>query len=153
MYLQSELLFAETEAILLKILKEYPESALLMHHLGRLYYEDGKIEKARINIEKAVRLQANREETHLFLGHLYQKTDQFEKAVLSYERVLTLNDEYAEAYRSLIRIHQKSGKLDELCARWLQRYHHQKQNPVLREFLIDALHRANQFDEARALLQ
>lgn len=151
-FLNRVLPFEKAEGVILKTLHKYPESALLMHHMGMLYYQNNRIEDAQKNFENAVQLQADREKTHLFLGHVYQKAGQFDKAVLSYERVLTINDRDEEAYRSLIRLHQRNGELDQLCSRWLRRHNHQKQNDVLREFLIDALHRANQFEEVRALL-
>ncbi|NBC64792.1 MAG: tetratricopeptide repeat protein [Bacteroidetes bacterium] len=133
-------------------LVEFEESALLHHQKGLLFYQHDKLERALASFEEAAQIEATSEETHLYLGHLYSEFNRFEEAVLSYERVLTLNNGHEEAYRSLIKIHQKHGELDQLCSRWLGRYHHQKQNSVLREFLIDALHRANKFEEARALL-
>jgi tetratricopeptide (TPR) repeat protein len=140
------------EDVYLKALHTYPDSALLKHYLGMLYYQNNLYEDARIQFEHTARLQPDYEESHLYLGKLYAKSGEFTKAVLSFERVLTLNDRNEDAYRSLVRLHQKQGKLDSLCSRWISRYHHQKENPVLREYLIEALHRANQFEEARALL-
>jgi len=134
-------------------LAEYPESALLIHHKGHLHYQNRRFEQALEHFENAAKIQNNNEETHLYLGHIYNEFDQFEKSVLSYERVLTINPANHQAYRALIRLHQESGELEQLGSRWLQRYQHQKQNEILRDFLIDALHRADRFEEARALLE
>ena len=134
-------------------LDEYPESALLIHHKGLLFYQDNRFEHALEHFENAARIQNNNKETHLYLGHIYNEFDQFEKSVLSYERVLTINPENRQAYRSLIRLHQENGELEQLGSRWMQRYQHQKKNEILKDFLIDALHRADRFDEARALLE
>jgi len=151
-YLNRKRPFDEAEAVYSKTLNTYPDSALLMHHLGRLYDQHGHFDKARNRLEKAARLQSDHEETHLYLGKLYDQNGDFNKAVLSFERVLTLNDRNEEAYRSLIRLHQKQGELDVLSNRWLNRFNHQKENPVLREFLIEVLHRSDRFEQARALL-
>lgn len=133
-------------------LEEFDESAILHHQKGLLFYRHEKPEQALQSFEFAAKIEGKNEETHLNLGHIYSVFNRFEEAALSYERVLTLNDKNKVAYRSLIRLHQKNGELDQLCARWAQRYNHQKQNRVLREFLIDALHRADQLEKARALL-
>ena len=151
-FINRGLLFEEAEKVYLNTLRSYPESALLMHYLGRLHFENNRMEKAQTTFENAVRLQADSEESHLYLARVYQRSGEFDKAVLSYERVLTLNDRNDTAYRSLVRLHQERDKLDELSRRWLQRFNHQKENPVLKEFLIEALHRSDQFEEARALL-
>ncbi|WP_234567708.1 hypothetical protein [Rhodohalobacter sp. 614A] len=150
--ISDRLSFEDALEVLHTGLEEFEESTLLYHQEGLLFYEHEKYTEALKSFESAARTGNADEETHLYLGHVYSKSDRFNDAVLSYERVLTLDDQNEDAYRSLVRIHQKNGKLDELCGRWLQRYNHQKQNPVLREFLIDALHRANQFEEVRALL-
>jgi len=151
--ISNRLSFDEALDVLQTGLYKFEESALLHHQKGLLFYRHKKPKLALESFKQAAQIRGDDEETHLYLGHIYAEFDHFEDAALSYERVLTLNDQHEEAYRALIRLHQKYGRLDVLCARWLQRYNHQKQNPVLREFLIDALHRANQFEEARALLE
>lgn len=151
-FLSREISFDEAVKIYLESLDTYPESALLMQHLGVLYYQNRQYESAQLYLENAVRLQPDSEEAHLFLGRVYQYAGHYEKAVLSFERVLTINDHNKEAYRSLIHLHQQNGDLDSLSLRWLNRFNHQKENPVLREFLIEALHRSDRFEQARALL-
>lgn len=151
-YIRDDLSFDDALEILDKTVKEFDNSALINHHRGLLYYRNQKEpEVALKNFEKAVRLDANSEESHLYLGHLYKKLERFDQAILSYERVLTLNNENREAYRMLIRVSQKSGNLDQLCERWLQRYRNQRDNEVLKDFIIDALHRADRFEEAREI--
>jgi len=150
--ISKRLSFEDALEVLETGLAEFEESALLHHQKGLLFHQHDKPEPALESFEHAAQIEGTSEETHLYLGHIYAGLNRFVDAVLSFERVLTLNNRNEEAYRSLIRLHQKNGELDQLCSRWLGRYNHQKENPVLREFLIDALHRANQFEEARALL-
>jgi len=144
--------FDATDKILADALAVYPESALLLHHKGVLYYENGKHEPAKKILLEAAGLETKQKETHLILGRIYRDSGQFDEAVLSFERVLSLDPENRQAYRSLIRIHQENGKMDQLSSRWMQRYQHQKRNAVLREFLVEALHRAERFEEARSVL-
>ncbi|MCC5908640.1 MAG: tetratricopeptide repeat protein [Balneolaceae bacterium] len=150
---RKHLRFDATDKILADALAIYPESALLLHHRGVLYYENGSLEPAKRFLMEAAELESNQKETHLFLGHIYRESGQFDQAILSFERVLSLDPENRQAYRSLIRIHQDNGKIEYLSSRWMQRYQHQKRNEMLREFLVEALHRADRFEEARALLK
>jgi len=151
--LRKRLPFDATDKILADALSVYPESALLLHHKGVLYYENGDQEPAKKLLLEAAGLETKQIETHLILGHIYRDSGQFDQAVLSFERVLSLDPENRQSYRSLIRIHQENGKMEQLSSRWMQRYQHQKRNAVLREFLVEALHRADRFEEARAVLQ
>lgn len=144
--------FDEALFVLNNSLQKYPESALLLHHKGVLFFENGDSEEALTHLTEAATLEPGQWETHFYLGNLYRKTDQFDQAVLSYERVIAIDPENRQAYRSLIHIHNENGKMDLLSSRWLQRYQHQKQNEVLREFLVEALHRAERFEEARSVL-
>jgi|GEM_PF-1672706 len=145
--------FGKSSHILITALSAYPESALLMHHKGELYYENGLSEQAKSYLLESAELEIYQVETHFVLGQIYWDLDQFDNAVLSFERVLSLDPQHRQAYRSLIRIHHQKGDMEQLSSRWLQRYQHQKRNEVLREFLIEALHRSSRFEEARAVLK
>lgn len=151
--MHKKLAIEKSSEVLNMALSAYPESALLLHHKGVLYYDNGQPEMAKKNLIKAVELVTDQHETHFMLGLIYRELDQFDNAVLSFERVLTLDPENRQAYRSLIQIHQKNGKIDQLSNRWMQRYQHQKKNQVLREFVVEALHRADRFEEARSVMR
>src|SRR5690625_6879883 len=80
--------------------------------------------------------------------HLYQ----FSRSILPYERTIAINHKNRSAYHPLIRIYQKERDLPSLCDRWLITYRHEKENEVLKEFLIEALHKADRFKDAGDLL-
>jgi len=149
---RSRFRFNEALFVLNNSLLKYPESALLLHHKGVLYFENGDFEEALTHLTEAATLEPGQLETHFYLGNLYGETGQFDRAVLSYERVIAIDPENRQAYRALIQIHRDNGSMDQLSSRWLQRYQHQKRNELLREFLVEALHRAERFEEARAVL-
>lgn len=151
-YIQKRLPFNVAVEILEMSLMEYPSSALLYHYKGLLYFNNDDLDSALDNLVRAAELQAENEETHLYLGHINSAFDQFEQASLFYERVLSISKENRDAYQSLIRLSQKHDKLDDLCNRWLQRYKNERDNQILKEFLIEALHRANRFEEAKELI-
>lgn len=150
---RSRLRFDDALLVLNRALKSYPESALLLHHKGVLWIENGDLEEALAYLSEAATLEPAQWETHFYLGNIYRETEQFDRAVLSYERVIAIDPENRQAYRSLINIHQINGKMDQLSNRWLQRYQHQMQNDLLREFLVEALHRSERFEEAREVMR
>lgn len=150
---RAHLPFEASSNIINEAMAVYPESALLMHHKGALYFEHEMAEPAKEYLLEAAEREAKQKETHYLLGQVYKKLNNFDQAVLSFERVIALDPENRPAYRALIRIHQQHGNMEQLGDRWLQRYHFHKGNEVLREFLVEVLHRADRFDEARAVLE
>ena len=150
---RAHLSFKASLNVINKALAVYPESALLLHHKGVLYFEHGETGPAKRFLLEAAEREVNRQDTHYALGEVYKELDDFDQAVLSFERVLALDPENRPAYRSLIRIHHQHGAMEQLGNRWLQRYQHHKGNIVLREFLVEVLHRADRFEEARAVLE
>ena len=151
-FIVDEYSFQFSVDILNLTMEKYSESALLNQQMGKLYYDNSNIEKAKEYLTHAARLSPDNKETHFYLGNVYSSKNEFNKASISYERVLSIDSTYKNAYRSLIRVSQKNGELDQLCNRWMQRYKHNKDNEILREYLIDALHRADRFEEASKIL-
>lgn len=131
----------------------YPNSALLNKQKGKLFYHNANLEKAKDLLKNAARLNPDNKEIHYYLGNIYSGMNEFNKASISFERVLSIDSANEDAYRSLIRESQKHGELDQLCDRWMQRYLHNKDNEILKEYLIDALHRADRFEEAREITE
>jgi len=152
--ISEQLSFETAISILDRTGELHQNSAILNHYTGVLYYQKSDdLTEAEQRLETAVRLSPDHEMSHLILGHVYARFGELEKAILSYERVLSLNDQNREAYRSVIRLSQMNGDLDSLCERWAQRYRQDSKNDLLRDFLIEALHRANRFDEAQLVLE
>lgn len=133
-------------------LSRFPESVLVLYQKASLYYHHQMLNEARDYFEKLVVLNANREEFHFLLGQIYEQLDQYSRAIVAYERTIAINQKNRSAYQALIRIYQKERDLPSLCDRWLIRYRHEKENEVLKEFLIEALHKADRFKDAGDLL-
>ena len=152
--ISEQLSFEAAISILDRTGELHQNSAILNHYTGVLYYEKSNdLTEAKQRLETSVRLSPDHEKSHLFLGHVYTRLSELDRAILSYERVLSLNDQSREAYRSIIRLSQMNGELNSLCERWSQRYRQDSNNDLLRDFLIEALHRANRFEEAQLVLE
>lgn len=144
---------AQTEPVITDLLDQYPNAGQL-HYLAGLYYrEQGELAKAKAELKEAIRQESSLRAAHLALGALYEKQGAFRNAIRSYERARTLDEEAPDAYRALLRLHQSLGKLNTLIQRWRARYQSESQNEVLRSHLIEALHKAGRYDEARTVIE
>lgn len=90
-------------------------------------------------------------EVHLKLAKIHESNQNIRQAILAWERAYSLDSENETIYRALIRLHRVNGTLNQLADRWLARYRSDGSNERLKEYLIDALHRADRFDEAQQI--
>ena len=142
-----------TEPLILDLLDQY-ESAGRLHHLaGQYYRERGEPGEALHHLQEATREAPRRRAAHLALGALHEDEGAFRSAAQAYERARSLDEEAPDAYRALLRLYRTHGKLDVLIRRWAARYRTDPQNSVLREHLVEALHKADRYDTAREIVQ
>lgn len=134
-----------------ELIDRFPDSPLLFFYKGRLFERIGQTDEALEWMRESVRLGAGGAEVHLRMAAIYRQDGQTDQAMLAFERVLTLDPQNRTAYRGLVDLSQQAGRLDELADRWLPRFRNDTQNLVLRVFLIETLHKAGRFEEARAL--
>jgi lipopolysaccharide biosynthesis regulator YciM len=120
--------------------------------MGDYYQQQNQQKLSRSHYEKAIRYSPQLRKAHLALAQLFEQAGQNKDAITAYERVLSLDAQKPEAYDALIRLYRKTGKLDKLCDRWKARYRGNTDNETLKEFLIEALHKAERYEEARKLI-
>ena len=135
------------------LIEEHPQQPFLLYQHARNLQRAGNSERALEQLRFANQLGMNTVELHLLMGHLFEDKNIPMQAILSFERVLTLDKNNTRAYRNIIDVSQRAGLLNELCDRWLLRYENDSENAVLREFLIEALQKADRHQEARQLLR
>lgn len=145
--------YNETLEIIEHALSIYPESAKVLYYKGQLAYDNQYPSVALNSFRKAVEHGATDHSLFFQIGDIYTQQGETNKAILSYEQALTLNPEYGKAYSQLIAVSQEARQLDQLCNRWLMKYKTDKQNLVLKEYLIEALHKADRFEEANQILR
>ncbi|TVQ71554.1 MAG: hypothetical protein EA363_05705 [Balneolaceae bacterium] len=143
--------FDQALKVFASLSEKWSGSALLSFQKGRLLAHHGQYEEAIEEIREAIQLGAGGQDVHMTYGNVWWKKGNYDQAALSFERVLTEDPEHAPAFRSLIRISEEFGRLDEIADRWLSRYRNNRNNQILREHLIEALHKADRIEEARVL--
>lgn len=139
--------------VLQKLTGKYNQSGRLFYLVGTFYDKQGQAEAAMQRYRLAIQHNDRIREAHLALARHYEQQGAIIKAIRSYERALTLDPEQGRPYEKLITLYRRQGRLNALCDRWLARYRSTNDNPVLREHLIEALHKANRFDDAQDVVQ
>jgi tetratricopeptide (TPR) repeat protein len=142
----------QVEPVMHRLLEQYELSAVLYLLAGTYYANRGDNQKSIALLEESMKFNARILETHILLGELYEKEGRIEDAIRSYRRANGINPDVSEVYTGLIRLYEMKGELDVLCDDWLTRYH-SKRHPVLKEHLIEALHKADRFEEAGSILR
>ncbi|MDZ7808253.1 MAG: tetratricopeptide repeat protein, partial [Gracilimonas sp.] len=102
--------------------------------------------------KKSVEYSPELFEAHLELSEIHEDKGNIEEAIASLERALSLNSTESTVYSKLIQLYREIGQLDQLSDRWSAKYRADKNNGLLREHLIEALHKAGRYDEAREII-
>ncbi|GAB5518009.1 MAG: hypothetical protein RhofKO_02600 [Rhodothermales bacterium] len=144
---------AQVEPLFLRQVQQYPGSGKLLYLLGTFYEAHSRPADAQQQYEAAVRFAARLRPAHVALGKLHDQNGEARQAILAYERALALDDQSPDAYRALIRLYRSQGSLDSLIRRWQAHYRSRTENTVLQQHLIEALHKAERYEEARALIR
>lgn len=143
----------QTEPVITDLLNQYDSAGRLHYLVGTYYQVQDRSEHALEHFRHAVREAPQLRAAHLALGALYRNRGSFRTAVQAYERARTLDEQAAEPYRGLLDLYQQRGELETLIRRWQGRYRSTPENDVLREHLIEALHKAGRYDDARSLVR
>ncbi|MEM1095608.1 MAG: tetratricopeptide repeat protein [Bacteroidota bacterium] len=143
----------EVEPLFQRQVQQYSGSGKLLYLMGTFYETHDRTAEAQQQYESAVRFAARLRPAHLALGQLHERNSDTRQAILAYERALALDDQAPDAYRALIRLYRSQGSLDSLIRRWQAHYRSRTDNTVLQQHLIEALHKAERFEEARALIR
>lgn len=141
---------AETSGLLQPIARSQLANTPFVLLTGRLHEQAGFTDRARELYTGAISASARQPGPHLALARLSERDGDTAGALLWYERALGVSPE-PEIYSALIRLHREAGTLDSLCDRWLVQYRSERAAPELRTHLIEALHKAGRFDEAREI--
>jgi len=80
------------------------------------YYDQGELDQAVAEFEKAVELDPNDAEAHRNLGTAYGEQGKWEESLAAYEKAVAINPDYGEAYGDMVAAYFNLGKLTEATA-------------------------------------
>lgn len=133
------------------LLARYPASGRLRYLVGREYERDDDRSAALASYRAAVRLAPTLDPAHRRMGGLLLRMGRPEEARQAYWRWLGRAPDDPAPYRALIRLHREQGELDTLIDRWRVQLRIAPGKRMLRQALIEALHKAGRTDEASAV--
>lgn len=142
----------EVEPILKELISTYKTSGKLFYLTGRYYHSRSDLDSAKNYLKKSVDHSPQLHEAHIELAKIHEQNNHIEEAILSLERALALKSNDSSIYSKLIHFYREIGQLDQLINRWSARYRANNNDHLLREHLIEALHKSGRYDEARELL-
>jgi predicted Zn-dependent protease len=87
--------------------------AHLLQELGRIYFLDGKYERARATLESALPLTTHNAEGRFYLGRTLLEMGDFENAAEAFETVLRQQSDYTDAYYFLGEARGKQGRMSD----------------------------------------
>lgn len=139
-------------SLLNTLIADMPQSAVLYLKRAQFYSEINSLTLAENDFELALNMAPSSEEVQFEAGLFYEKTENFQKAFTAFSNALSLNKKKSIYYRKVIDSAEKAGTLHDVCEYWLRLYPVNKTNTVLREHLIEVLHKSGRYDEATELI-
>ena len=129
----------------------YPGSVFLTRVDVRLALANGNLERARMEVERLLRLQPGHGDTHALHGRVLEAMGIPDRARVSYGRSFELAPDAPEAFEALVRIHRSEDSLADLLDRVRRLRAISPDSATLLGHEIELLHRLGRLDEARAL--
>ena len=99
----------------------FPKSNPLAHYnLGNAYAQNGKVDKAISEYERALILKPSYAEARNNLGNIYGIKGNLDKATSELKQALAINPRYSKAYNNLGNVYYKKGKLSKALSAYMQ---------------------------------
>ncbi len=95
----------DAEAMLARLVREYPQLAGPHVNLGIIYYRSGRLQEAEASLKRALALNPSRADAYNHLGIVLRNSGRFEDARVAYEQALRLDPDYAYAHLNLGILH------------------------------------------------
>jgi tetratricopeptide (TPR) repeat protein len=140
------------EKLLWDLKDRHPDYPAIYEMTGNFYKEFDETRALSV-YKNGLEINSNNRYVLQTIAEIKQNQGEIDEAILWYERANSV-EPTPEVYRELIRLNRVQGTLDQLINRWLIRFHARTAtDPILQEYLIDALHRAGRSEEAREIAE
>lgn len=109
-------LFLQTETMLRKSIDLYPEEVDLYNMLGNLYQAKNRVEHARTQYLKGLRLDPDNPETLNNIAVISYRLNRNNEAISYLNKALLHEDAPSIVYYNLTLLHQENGNIDEMIS-------------------------------------
>lgn len=131
---------------------EYPTSLFLLINRAELNCALGNLLTAKADYEKAIKINPKVKKAHFGLAKIFEQQNDFYNSLLSYKRIIYADEVDNEAYSGLITNAIKLNKLNDVCDELIILYKSQPENKILKERLIEVLHKSGRLEEAKEII-
>ena len=109
---------AEVDAVKLldSLGKIYPKNTGILFFTTFLQCENGMNDKALVNVEKLIKVQADSSDNWILKGQILSALKKHEQALTSFEKALTLNPNRSDVWGMKASAQAKLGKMDDAIA-------------------------------------
>lgn len=95
------------------IQKPKKKGPLHYYRMGKLFYEQGKVEQALAELDRSLALDDSLPQTYLLKGQILWSVDRCEEAIPEFEKALAINVYFTDARMYLAECLERVGKPDE----------------------------------------
>ena len=120
--------------------------------LVRDLLQEGRVDEAEAQLEKALQIEPNDAEAHSNLGNVLHKKKRLAEAIAQYQRALELQPTFAVAHHNLANVLLEQGRVDEAVAHYQRALELQPDFLAARNNLGQVLLQLGRADEAQAQL-
>lgn len=93
--------------------RENLDSAESHHRLGVSYLENGQVNKAFMEFQKAIELNPGKKGTLNYLGYLSMRLKKYDEAISYYKKAISIDPDYSKALNNLGITYAEMGNWDE----------------------------------------
>jgi len=99
--------------VLLRAIRNHPESAEFQFHLGNLCGREGDRDGALASYQKGLSIQPDSAELHKSLADLRKQQGELDQAIAGYRKAIWFQPDFADAHLELGNVLQSQGKTDQ----------------------------------------
>lgn len=143
----------ELRAVLNSLLISYPNNPFVQKEKGDYHKERNEPDSAVYFYIRALKTNPSLSACHSSLAGIYAKKGDFTEAIKSVKRAISAEPLNNSLYDDLIKYASQNGTINELADDWIRIYKTDRSNMVLRERLIEVLHKTDRFQEANEIVR
>jgi tetratricopeptide (TPR) repeat protein len=134
-------IYYNAETLWQTTIRRNPGCWMACNNLGLDYFQQGRMDEAIAQFQKALAIQTNDSHAHHNLGLVYFQQDRMDEAIAEIQTALAIEPDYASAHNNLGLIYSRLGRLDEAIAQYqkaltiarnVAEYHYNLGNALLR---------------------
>jgi tetratricopeptide (TPR) repeat protein len=111
-------IYYNAETLWQTTIRRNPGCWMACNNLGLDYFQQGQVDDAIAQYQRAMAIQPNDAQAHYNLGLVYFRQGWMDEAIAQYQTALAIQPDYANAHNNLGLIYSRLGRMDEAIAQY-----------------------------------